>query len=845
MAHAEVVYTAASTNRYFQAASISPKGLVAFGSARFIALWDSEDTLDRGVRETLPGHEGVVSCVNFSSDDTFVSADDKGVVRLWKKKGSQWSSCAIQQAHKSGIASIAVYGKYVVTGASDSTVKVWSVSVSEIDAFHEVQTVQIRKGFPLSLALTSLPGTEALLLAIGSTDRNIHLWISSEETFVQAAVLSGHEDWVKSLAFRPPQKDGDHLILASGSQDANIRLWNIEPFEKPTFVSSGGSSSEVTDELLDAFEASLVNLEDTDDGGRQISLKRHILTVKSPQQSSQLFSITFDALLVGHEAGVTSLSWRPHSSPTDLPTLLSTSTDSSLILWSPSTVLTSSTDGTTLWINRQRFGDIGGQRLGGFVGGMWARGGSDAMSWGWNGGWRRWRCDPPEDDRETTLEEWTEVGAITGHRAPVRSIAWSSRGEYLISSSLDQTTRIHGAIPTESPDGSSVPAWHEIARPQVHGYDLIGAAFLDPLRFVSIADEKVTRVFEAPREFLEVVNNLGVASIDSEEENRPRAAAVPPLGLSNKALTDASAVAQVGDVNDTRTLRRPFEGELAAVTLWPEIEKVFGHGYESIALAVSNNKEYIATACKATSAEHAVVRVYETQTWQSVGQPLAGHNLTVTRIAFSPDDSLILSVSRDRTWRLFERSEEDGYVPIAADKSHGRIIWDCAWAPEGDIFATASRDKTVKIWRRQAEPDKWTAIATIQAKAAATAVAFAPPSLDEQSITLAVGLESGEIHLYASPRDDPSDWSCKLTLDTHLAHVDHIHRLAWRPTGDHTVQQLASCGEDELAETPRTAHAHGLTQLNRGGKVEYVLRNCVREECDQWLRTQSPPRGQT
>lgn len=37
-----------------------------------------------------------------------------------------------------------------------------------------------------------------------------------------------------------------------------------------------------------------------------------------------------------------------------------------------------------------------------------------------------------------------------------------------------------------------------------------------------------------------------------------------------------------------------------------------------------------------------------------------------------------------------------GYVPVAMDKSHARIIWDGAWAPDGNVFATASRDKTVE-----------------------------------------------------------------------------------------------------------------------------------------------------
>lgn len=153
--------------------------------------------------------------------------------------------------------------------------------------------------------------------------------------------------------------------------------------------------------------------------------------------SQQQFTITFDALLVGHEAAVTSLSWRELSAEFPEQTLLSTSTDSSLILWSPSTILSSSQDGSTsLWINRQRFGDIGGQRLGGFVGGIWTEHGKQALGWGWSGGWRRWTCSQPahqHDSADKGPEEWTEIGAISGHSAAVRGISWSPAGEYLMS----------------------------------------------------------------------------------------------------------------------------------------------------------------------------------------------------------------------------------------------------------------------------------------------------------------------------------------------------------------------------------------------------------------------------
>ena len=66
--------------------------------------------------------------------------------------------------------------------------------------------------------------------------------------------------------------------MASGSQDATIRLWNIEPIVKIDPHKTDTES--LSDDLLDAFEASLSELAEAEEGGRQISLKKHILTVK-------------------------------------------------------------------------------------------------------------------------------------------------------------------------------------------------------------------------------------------------------------------------------------------------------------------------------------------------------------------------------------------------------------------------------------------------------------------------------------------------------------------------------------------------------------------------------------
>ena len=68
-------------------------------------------------------------------------------------------------------------------------------------------------------------------------------------------------------------------------------------------------------------------------------------------------------------------------------------------------------------------------------------------------------------------------------------------------------------------------------------------------------------------------------------------------------------------------------------TLWPEVRKLYGHGYELLCVAASHDGTVIASACKATIPLHAALRLWEVATWTEIVQ-LPGHNLSVTQIGF-------------------------------------------------------------------------------------------------------------------------------------------------------------------------------------------------------------------
>ena len=89
--------------------------------------------------------------------------------------------------------------------------------------------------------------------------------------------------------------------------------------------------------------------------------------------------------------------------------------------------------------------------------------------------------------------------------------------EQALSLRSDQTTRIYTAIPEKKGDENFTSSWHEVGHPQVHGYDILSVVSLDPLRFVSITDEKVVHVFGAPCNFVRTLQGLGVVDLEVDK----------------------------------------------------------------------------------------------------------------------------------------------------------------------------------------------------------------------------------------------------------------------------------------------------------------------------------------
>ncbi|XP_067931925.1 elongator complex protein 2-like [Watersipora subatra] len=671
----------------------------------------------------------------------------------------------------------------IVSAAGDSLVRVYRVTKGYSKA---VQTIRFGTGFVLSIHMIALPDIGVPLMACAGDDMKIHIFAWQNDQFEKVISLPGHEDWIRGLEFTIDDR-GD-VLLASCSQDCFVRLWRIAPFE---------ASEKPTD---------------------KIKLKERLVSVAADGNIHK-YSLVVETVLYGHQGWVYGVHWHPPLTDTQGAChqpmrMLTASMDKTMIIWEPDKE-------TGVWEEKLRVGEVGGNTLG-LYGCQFGPDGNTILAHGYQGAFTVWNRSTQSDG-----EQWSRGVAVGGHFGEVTDVAWDPDGEFVISTSSDQTTRLFAPW-------KQTQNWHEMGRPQVHGYDLQCLAMLGRSSFASGADEKVVRIFRCPANFLQNLQNLSNVRFDEELSQRSKigesmaqGASVPALGLSNKAVFQGKAIEMYEDRelpptgNDqySESAFRPLElqappseDNLLQNTLWPETSKLYGHGFEIFALAANPQGTILASACKATKAEYAGIILWDTRNWQQL-KTLECHSLTVVQMAFSHVGDRLLSVARDRTWALHEFNYTTGSVDKIAftDKKtavHTRIIWSCCWTFDDVYFLTASRDKKVVFWGKSDKGESGNSTGTYEAccqsafNQAVTAVSVAPVQDVTKQYLVGVGLESGEIRLCS--------WSISAglmelnSLDISSAHHLTVKRLQFRPkvgsaggNNEKNVLQLASCGQDQ------------------------------------------------
>jgi elongator complex protein 2 len=146
---------------------------------------------------------------------------------------------------------------------------------------------------------------------------------------------------------------------------------------------------------------------------------------------------------------------------------------------------------------------------------------SSILAYTYNGAFYLWRTEPATDKNYSQIL-YKSHPVIHGHFGPVSDISWDNSNSFLISSSEDQTSR---AFALWEKNGT----WHEINRPQIHGYDINTISALNVqgdntgnnyiCRIVSGADEKIIRVFQPPFNIIQYLQKLSNINLRYSKEN--------------------------------------------------------------------------------------------------------------------------------------------------------------------------------------------------------------------------------------------------------------------------------------------------------------------------------------
>jgi WD40 repeat protein len=135
------------------------------------------------------------------------------------------------------------------------------------------------------------------------------------------------------------------------------------------------------------------------------------------------------------------------------------------------------------------------------------------------------------------------------------------------------------------------------------------------------------------------------------------------------------------------------DGELITVDL---------HQWRVIRRERVSDKSLRAIAVNEKSREFAVgssdnlIRIFDSET-RSLKKEISAHNNSVFALSYTPDQSALVSGSRDAHLKIWD--VQNDYQLTSDVAAHYFAINDIRFSPNGQYFATGSMDKSIKLWK--------------------------------------------------------------------------------------------------------------------------------------------------
>ncbi|KAK9457251.1 WD40-repeat-containing domain protein [Dipodascopsis uninucleata] len=209
------------------------KRLATCSSDKTIKIFDLDGENHKLV-ETLRGHEGPVWQVSWAHPkfgNILASASFDGQVLIWRQDDATkaWSNIAQHKAHDASVNSVQwsppELGAAIVCASSDGNV---SVVDFKDDGNTSAVTIHAHSGGCNSAVWAQINGSTSPVnrrFVTGGCDGLIKVWTydPNSDNYVEEAVLEGHSDWVRDLAWAPSVLP--KAYLASASDDKSVIIW--------------------------------------------------------------------------------------------------------------------------------------------------------------------------------------------------------------------------------------------------------------------------------------------------------------------------------------------------------------------------------------------------------------------------------------------------------------------------------------------------------------------------------------------------------------------------------------------------------------------------------------------